>query len=300
MSDGPAARLLGDGRRLHLQHGPIDLIIEAWGKPDEVAAAYAQATTDFRPVLTELVAELPVLRQPLGAQPPDVTGPVAKRMTAACSRHADVFVTPMAAVAGAVADHILAAMLEGRSLQRAYVNDGGDIALWIAPGQSLTAGVVTRPDRPSLDAVVTIDAALPVRGLATSGQGGRSFSFGIADAVTALAASAAAADVAATLIANAVNIDVPSVRRVPASSLDVDSDLGDRRVVIEVGPLTSAEIERALTAGAAAAERMRHAGLIFGAFLALRGRYCVVGPPTMPRLNNPVAALAMPDYASEA
>ncbi len=35
----------------------------------------------------------------------------------------------MAAVAGAVADHILAAMIAGRRLAKAYVNDGGDIAL---------------------------------------------------------------------------------------------------------------------------------------------------------------------------
>ena len=39
----PAASLLPDGRRLHLQHGPIDLVIEAWGPREEVALAYRQA-----------------------------------------------------------------------------------------------------------------------------------------------------------------------------------------------------------------------------------------------------------------
>jgi ApbE superfamily uncharacterized protein (UPF0280 family) len=37
--------------------------------------------------------------------------------------------TPMAAVAGAVADEMLAAMVAGRTLTKAYVNDGGDIAV---------------------------------------------------------------------------------------------------------------------------------------------------------------------------
>jgi ApbE superfamily uncharacterized protein (UPF0280 family) len=58
------------------------------------------------------------------------------------------------------------------------------------------------------------------------GKGGRSFSFGIADAVTVLAGSAAAADAAATVIANAV--DLPghgAITRRPASAIDPDSDL---------------------------------------------------------------------------
>ncbi len=295
MTASAAARLLNHGRRLHLQNGPIDLIIEAFGAADEVAAAYAQATAAFQPVLSDLVAELPLLRQPLGDDLPAVTGAVARRMVAACAPHRRVFLTPMAAVAGAVADHTLAALVDGRRLARAYVNDGGDIALFITPGQSLVAGIVTRLDvtqihRPVLDATVTIESHLPVRGIATSGQGGRSLSFGIADAVTVLASDAAAADVAATLIANAVSVESPAIRRAPAASLDADSDLGDRLVVVDVADLSGSEIEAALAAGVATAEGMRRAGRIFGAFLALRGRYCVVGPPAMPRLT----ALASP------
>lgn len=285
-----AARLLNHSRRLHLQQGPIDLVIEAFGATDEVAAAYAQATAAFRPVLNDLVAELPVLRQPLGDDLPAAKGPIARRMVAACAPHRGVFLTPMAAVAGAVADHMLAALIDGRHLARAYVNNGGDIALFIPPRASLTAGLVTRLNRPSIDATVTIESQLPVRGIATSGQGGRSLSFGIADAVTVLASDAAAADVAATLIANAVSVESRAIRRAPAASLDADSDLGDRLVVVDVADLSGSEIEASLAAGVATAEGMRRAGRIFGAFLALRGRYCVAGPPAMPRLT----ALASP------
>ena len=56
--NSPLAGLLPDGRRLHLQHGPIDLVIEAFGPRDEIGAAYRQARTRFETVLTELVEDL--------------------------------------------------------------------------------------------------------------------------------------------------------------------------------------------------------------------------------------------------
>ena len=42
---------------------------------------------------------------------------------------AEHFITPMAAVAGAVAEEVLGAMMRAAELERAYVNNGGDIAL---------------------------------------------------------------------------------------------------------------------------------------------------------------------------
>ena len=129
------------------------------------------------------------------------------------------FITPMAAVAGAVAEEILNAMTAAAELSRAYVNNGGDIALHLAPGEHFVAGMVERPDRPSLFGTATLDWAQPVRGIATSGWRGRSFSLGIADAVTVLADRAAMADAAATIIANAVDLPGhPAIVRVPARS----------------------------------------------------------------------------------
>ncbi|MGE5765735.1 MAG: UPF0280 family protein, partial [Bacteroidota bacterium] len=237
-------RLLPDGR-LHLQEGPIDLVIEAFGAAAEVRRAYEAAAACFAEVLPGLVAELPALRRPSGSA--DLQGPVARRMAAACAPHRGVFVTPMAAVAGAVADHVLAAMTQAEELKRAYVNDGGDIALHLAPGERLACGMVARLNDPRLDGRAVIVAECPVRGIATSGratlgQGGRSFSLGIADAVTVFARSAAAADVAATLIANAV--DLPghmAVERRPACEIDPESDLGARPVTVAVGALTREE-----------------------------------------------------------
>jgi uncharacterized protein len=286
---GATAVLLPDGRRLHLQHGPIDIVAEAFGPADAVRAAYARAVGRFAPILDELVAELPLLRTPLGPEPPLVTGAVARRMVAACAPHARVFVTPMAAVAGAVADEVLAAMLaEGHGLARAYVNDGGDIALHLSAGERFTAGLVAEAERPAIAATVTIDAAMPVRGIATSGRGGRSLSRGIADAVTVLAADAAAADVAATLIANAVDTDSPAVVRRPAQEVQEDSDLVALPVVVALGPLPLHDVAAALDQGCAEAERMRAARLIAGAFLSLRGRHRAVGS-AVPSAPTPAA-----------
>ncbi len=278
----PQQRRLPDGR-LHLQDGPIDLIIEAFGVTSAVEEAYVAAWRRFATILDELCAELPLLRaDPSGAQTPQ--GPVARRMAAAVAPfRARRFLTPMAAVAGAVAEEVLEAMTSGRRLTRAYVNNGGDIALHLGPGESFSIGMVDRPDRLSLIGRAVIGAGDHVRGVATSGWRGRSFSLGVADAVTTLAASAALADAAATLIANAVDIPGhPAIERAPACDLDPKSDLGERRVTVAVGPLTPGEIERALASGAAEAEIWRRAGLIEAAALSLGEGTRLVGAGASP------------------
>lgn len=273
----PRMAVLPDGRRRHLQHGPIDIVLEAFGPAAERARAYGQAWRRFRSILEELTAELPLLRRAVGATMPE--GAVARRMQRVCRPHGAVFVTPMAAVAGAVADAVLAAMVAGRRLDRAYVNNGGDIALHLAPGQGFTTGIVTLGAAPALDGLSRVAAASPVRGIATSGWRGRSFSLGIADSVTVLAGSAAEADVAATLVANAVDVADPAIRRRPARELSPDCDLGERPVTVEVGPLPPDQVESALAAGAAAARDMAARGLIVQALLSLQGRSRVVGTP---------------------
>jgi hypothetical protein len=262
---------LADGR-LHLQHGPIDIIAEAFGDPLAIRAAHARAAARFATVLDELVAELPALRQ----EDAPVTGRIARRMAAAVAPFRPAFITPMAAVAGAVAEEVLAA-LTGPGITRAYANNGGDIAIWLAPGERLTAALAVTGGRDR----VTIRAADPVRGIATSGWRGRSFSLGIADAVTVLARTAAMADAAATMIANAVTLDHPGIRRRPARDLQCDSDLGHRLVTCAVPRLSAPDRDKALAAGLAAAEGFRARGLIEGAALFLQGEARTTGCPVL-------------------
>jgi ApbE superfamily uncharacterized protein (UPF0280 family) len=267
---------LADGR-LHLQHGPIDLIIEAFGAPAEVEAAYRQAIARFGDILATLVRELAVLRRPVDDVYPLLQGPVARRMAAAVWAHRAVYITPMAAVAGAVADEMLQALVKDRALDKAYVNDGGDIAIHLAPGYELRAGIFVD----ALDGMVRLSYDQPARGIATSGWRGRSFSLGIADAVTVLAGTAAAADAAATMIANAVTVDHPSIKRRPARQLDPDSDLGELPVTVAVGALPASAAEQALDNGATEARCLRLRGLIEGAALSLNGAWRVESAGTL-------------------
>ena len=276
--------MLPDRRRLHLQDGPIDLVLEAFGEVCEIEVAYHAAAARFVGVLDELCRELEVLRRPTCANSDFPSGVVARRMMAAVKPYASQsFITPMAAVAGAVAEEILEAMICNAKVSRAYVNDGGDIALHLEPGEAFVVGMVEHPDKASLFGTTTIRATDPIRGIATSGWRGRSFSLGIADAVTVLADTAARADAAATIVANAVDLPGhPGIKRVRAVDLAPDNDLGTRRVTQSVGELAPGEIRDALDAGIRVAESLRSLGLIRAAALNLQGETLVVGAKSWP------------------
>jgi ApbE superfamily uncharacterized protein (UPF0280 family) len=286
MMDGPQAHWLQDGKRLHLNHGPIDLIVEAFGEVRECRLAYEQAVARFQTILIELVKELPELRLPAFFLAPRVfDGPTARRMEAAVIPLADCFITPMAAVAGSVADEMLAALVAGRKLDRAYVNNGGDCALYIGRGQSM--GLAVAGTGPDIADRITIRSGDGIRGVATSGWRGRSFSLGIADAVTVLARTGAEADAAATLIANAVNLPGnPAIKRTPACELSPDSDLGARLVTQGVGTLALGEVERALDNGLAVAEDFRRRGLIAASALFLAGQARISGSMALAAPNK--------------
>ncbi len=289
-----AQRAALPGGRWHFQQGPIDIVIAAEGDAPAVDAAHAAAWARFQPLLAELVAELPRLRQPVaagGANP--LQGVVARRMWDACAplrSAAQGFITPMAAVAGAVAQELIA-HYQRPGITRAWVNNGGDIALHLAPGQSARVGLVADLSRFDVDALArtvagtlrtdagfTVAHASPVRGVATSGWRGRSQSLGIADSVTVLAATAAQADAAATAIANAVNVDDARIGRAPASRLRDDSDLGDRLVTVAVPGLPDSLVQQALQSGLACARTLQQSGYIHAALLACQGSLARLQP----------------------
>ena len=269
--------------RLHLQHGPIDLILHVDASEEIRKRLYSTAKKRFSTVLQELVVEMDLLKQPWSADLPDPKGGIAQKMCFAV-RGSDIFVTPMAAVAGAVADEVLEAMLyEAKNpdpcleeIQRMYVNNGGDIAFWLNAGESFSIGVVDNPGIPELNARVSLAYESPVRGIATSGWRGRSQSLGIADAVTVLAGSAAIADAAATLIANDVNVYYPGILKRPASEVKDESDLGMLPVTVDVPPLPVDQISEALKRGAQTAGNFIRTGKIEAAYLSLQKQTLVV------------------------
>ena len=298
--------------RWHFQHGPIDIVVGAQGEPAAVKQAHRAAWQRFETVLEELVGELPVLRRPIPSDGPlplarhCLQGAVAQRMWNACSPFRAGFITPMAAVAGAVAQELIACYARP-GVERAWVNNGGDIALHLTPGRSVRVGLFTDladlnaalgdalgdacgdpPGHQGLQGVrggeglathaqCEIGFDMPVRGIATSGWRGRSFSLGIADSATVLAKTAAMADAAATVIANAVNVAHPGIVRRPACEIRDDGDLGVMRVTVDVPRLPHDHIRRALTAGRREAESLQQRGLINSAVLVCQGQWMQVG-----------------------
>ena len=272
-----AQRALLDPGRWHFQHGPIDIVIGAEGDAAAVAGAHEAAWARFETVLPELVAELRTLRLPVRG-PCALQGVIARRMWQACRPHHSQFITPMAAVAGSVAQELVA-FYQREGVSRAWVNNGGDIAVHLAPGASVKVGLFADlarfdPAQPTMqtDGHFELRAAMPVRGIATSGWRGRSFSLGIADSVTVLARTAAMADAAATVIANAVNVNDPRIQRRPANQLKDDSDLGDIEVTVDVPLLEEAMVQRALQAGERRARELQREGLIHSAVLVCQHR----------------------------
>lgn len=251
-----------DHRRLHLRHGPIDLIIIC---EQGTGSARNVMQDAFPRLLPELCAELDLLRQP--ARQGALTGPIARRMERAALLFQGVFVTPMAAVAGAVADHVLFLLRDVPGVLS--VNNGGDIA--ISGARKTRIGICENIASGRIGSKITLDPGDGVKGIATSGWQGRSHSLGIADAVTVLASSAGLADVAATLIGNATNVEAAEIIRKPARDLAPDSDLGTRLVTVHVPPLNKQTCEKALNAGLAEARKHLHRGLIAGCFISVQG-----------------------------
>lgn len=298
---GASVGELRDGR-LFLQHGPINLVVDAQGDTAAVEAARARLTTVFPDWLGELVQELEPLRMSVERlrSPPSgtITRPMyesaAALQRAASSSQVDVqplFVTSMAAVAGAVADRAVTELSKVSGIRKAYVNNGGDIAFLLSEGERYRIGIVPDQDRASLDGQVLLKHEIPVRGVATSGWRGRSHSLGVADSVTVLARSAVLADGAATLVANAVDVPSERVGRVPAIELDEASDLGRRLVTTAVGPLTRSEKRQALGQGEALARRFLQAGLVEGVLLWLQGEWRSVGTLACAEIDGTSRAL---------
>ncbi|MCU0946175.1 MAG: UPF0280 family protein [Rubritepida sp.] len=273
----PPERLLLPDGRLRLLDGPIDLVIGIEGARPAVLEGREAAWRALHGVLAALADDLPTLRAPLIGRMPALRHPVAQRMAEAVWPHRTRFITPMAAVAGAVAEHVLAGITAVPGLHLAYVNNGGDIALHLSASSTLRVGLIERPDSAGPDGLAVIRGADAVRGIATSGWRGRSFSRGIADAVTVLAVRAPEADAAATIIANAVDADHPAVRRALAEELDPDSDLRGLPVTADVGELPAEVVAEALARGTACAEGLLARGLILGACLRLQGAVRLLG-----------------------
>ncbi len=238
--------------------GPMTLTVSAWegGLARPVIAAKAGAVAleslrrlaDFQKYLKLPVTELP----DRGRRPAVVVR--ATEAVRAVAEVTGVALTPLAAVAGAVADEVADAAVRFGA-DRVVVNNGGDVALRLGPGQEVTVGLPLRPGGPLWHRLL-IRHDQGGGGVATSGWQGRSFSPGVADQSSVWGETAALADAAATALAGLTTVDAAGVRRLPASTLDPDTDLGSTQVTVDVSGLSRQDADAALSSGEAAAREM--------------------------------------------
>lgn len=256
----------------------MTLTISAWagGEPRPVIAA--QAAREALSLLAILADYQNYLKRPASELPADRPAPQVAARARDAAGSVGRGLTPLAAVAGAVADQLAQAALE-LGADKVIVNNGGDIALGLSSGQSARVGLRVYEKKESKAALLgrlNITPADGIGGVATSGWGGRSFSQGLADAVSVWAHSAALADAAATALGNAVNAQIKGVARRPAREIDPASDLGDTLITIEVPELSPDQRAAALAAGRNEALKMRDEGALVGCLLVLQGDYALL------------------------
>jgi len=248
--------------------GPMRLVISSFiGKipQREMNVRAARESFDF---LARVAAVRERLRRPLNFVPYDLTEPIAREMVRSTAIIGDTELTPMAAVAGSLAA-ATADFLFDRGMTRVIVNNGGDVAVRLASGESVQVGVREDVTCRSWSRVILVDGTRDSWGIATSGLGGRSFTRGIASGASVIADSASVADAAATAIANASFIDDPQVVRRPAGEIDRDTDIPDLLVTVRVGEIKESTRHAGLNRALGFAERLIDRGLVLGAFVAV-------------------------------
>jgi len=246
--------------------GPMRLAIHAWqnGRPQidlcrqaaEVSFAYLEAVAKHKKVLSDFVGNIKALPE----------NDLAQRMIESVQAIGDIDLTPMAAVAGTLADAV-ADWLFIRGSTKVVVDNGGDIAIRLAAGETATVGIRPQINHFDISHIARLDDRCSSWGVTTSGLGGRSFTRGIASAVTVLAASASVADAAATAIANACYVRDKNIRQTPAEQIDPNTDLAGKMVTISVGKLTGDKRKVAQINALQRAEDLVACGVIAGALI---------------------------------
>jgi uncharacterized protein len=282
LSNHPTVVWTGPGRA-EFSYGPTSMRILARlrGRPHplgvEAAAAAAceclESLVPFRNTAALLIGRLR-REKGLSAVPQHFPA-VLRLMIRAAEATGEDAMTPLAAVAGAIAQQALAAALAAGA-GTVVVENGGDVAVSVEAGDTIRLGVARGIHDRSLERVALLSHGDGIGGVCTSGLGGRSFTLGLADAAVAFGADAAGADACATLLANSTFMDVPAVERSPAESLDPDTDIPGFMVVTHVGALSSSEITKALGQAEERAQGFVRAGLLKGAVVAVQGRAVVV------------------------
>ncbi len=262
-------QILPNGKVL-LDYGPMHIFIHVFEDGRPLLNLAREGALFAIKLLEELAGFLPVIKnkaerlEALGDYPE-----VVRRMIEATKRMQEPDLTPLSAVAGTISE-LVAENLFKKGGTKIIIDNGGDIAIRLREGEVARVGIKTEIDAISPSYLVTIDSKMGIEGVATSGLGGRSFTKGIASAVTVLSERASVADASATVIGNHTNVEDPNIIRSFAEEIYPDTDIKGELVTLKVGRLSREKVVEALENGLSKAKSMFEKGWIRGALIAIK------------------------------
>ncbi|OPX38920.1 MAG: hypothetical protein B1H13_10565 [Desulfobacteraceae bacterium 4484_190.3] len=261
-----------DEGRIMAEYGPMRLVISAWvGRLPQRNMCISAARKAFE-YFEGVAAFKDKLARPLHANQECLQNPIAQAMVDSIREVGDSDLTPLAAVAGTLADAV-ADFLFDRGMTKVVVNNGGDIAVRLIGDEKVIAGIGNYACHGPVSNRIVLDSSISTWGIATSGLGGRSFTRGVATAVTVVARTASLADAAATAVANASFIEDANVIQRPAQEIDPNSDIADVPVTVSVGPLSEKKKELAVSRALKRARSLADRKVILGAVVEVQGRF---------------------------
>lgn len=269
-------RILEDGRAL-VDYGPVTMSISAkkLGKNNvEAAIKGAKKVIEAFDELVEYLAVAKLRIDEIDIDQFDNYPRVLKLMIESVkSLNNDEF-TPMAAVAGTMSDIARQEIFENTDVDYVVVNNGGDISFYKSKESDLfKVGVISDISNKKISHALEIKTDSNVRGIATSGFGGRSLTRGVSSAVTIIAENSRLADAAATEIANNTYIDSYNVEVCLAEEIDYDTDIKGLTVVKNIGVLSEEEIDKSISLGINKAIELYERKIIKGAFIFVQNKF---------------------------
>lgn len=258
--------------KIILDYGPILMTIEASRKGFPLSKAAIKGAKMAMEELNALSQVQWRAKMAASGTASDDSDPdVLKLMIQASKATEEPDITPMAAVAGAFAEKTLNKTRKFGA-KKIIVNNGGDIAVCLEHNSSIRVGIISNLSDRQITHYIEIKDNEHIGGIATSGFGGRSFTKGIASALVVLAESASLADACATMVANAVFADHPTIRQTPAEQIDPLTDIKGQMVTESVGKLDPKTIQTAIALGKEKFFQYRERGLLQGVVIAVQGQ----------------------------
>jgi len=255
--------------RVFIDHGPTQMVIDVYVGDERIPEIGVITAERVISQLEELAVYLPQLsKMRTYTKISDEFPKVLNKMIVAVEKSGYKELNTLGAVAGSFSDLALEYALELGGT-RVIVNNGGDIALADLMGKDIKVGIPLYKDTVQGQLVLIITEEMKIRGICTSGIGGRSFTKGIATAAVALAENAATADACATYLGNMTNVDDENIVRCLAEEIDSGTDIPGQMVTLKVGQISERNKYKALYNGLSAAEDLYKRGIIRGAIICI-------------------------------